>query len=358
MKQLRYLRWASFRHLLAKNIGMKIRTLGDLTTPDNRSLRFTPLGFSTGGTLKPDYAAEFQQKIIAGAELAAAVPEGTKSAFERLRTLHSYGVLCYEAFTIARDLASLVMEQAFRERFVSYFAGRIPLTRKADGTKAILTVESFDSVYEAMARGGKYAKGGWMLELRPSGEVMEFRASLTDLQEWARREGLLYGQRNKRWEWVSRRIRNLVAHPSYHLTGPPDSAQAIRDLGEIINRLWGVSTPGGRLYPAPLQRAILLVGWAAEKPGQADRTILRSDQLESFDHEGDWTFLAVRGVENDEGLWEFDAQFERTIFPAEFLWGSGDKAAALSWLQANDPQADEVEYLDRLFAVQVGVGKV
>jgi len=339
------------------DIGMKIRTLVELATPDDRSLRFTPLGFSTGGTLKPEYAAEFQQKVIAGAELTAAVPEGTRNGFERLRTLHSYGVLCYEAFTISRDLASLVMEQAFRERFVSYFDGQIPLARRPDGTKATLTVESFDGVYEAVARGGRYAGGGWKLEIRSSGELMEFHASLTDLQEWARREGLLYGQRNKRWEWVSRRIRNFVAHPSYHLTGPPDSALAIRDLAEIINRLWGMSTPGGRLYPAPIQRQAQVVGWSVDKSGRPSTTLLRSEQLESFDHEGDWTFLIVRGADGDEGLWDFDAQFERTNLPAEFLWGPGDKVGALSWLKGNSPEIDEVEYLDRIFAVQVNEGK-
>jgi hypothetical protein len=340
------------------DIGMKIQTLAELAAPDDRSLRFTPLGLSTGGRLKPQYAAEFQQKVIAGAELTAAVPEGTRNAFERLRTLHSYGVLCYEAFTISRDLASLVMEQAFRERFVSYFDGQIPLVRRVDGTKATVTVESFDGVYEAVARGGKYAKGGWMLELRSSRELMEFRASLTDLQEWARREGLLYGERNKRWEWVSRRIRNFVAHPGYHLTGPPDSASAIHDLAEIINRLWGMSTAGGRLYPAPVQRSAQVVGWSIDNSGRPSLTLLRSEQLEPFDHEGDWTFLVIRGVDGDEGLWDFDAQFERTNLPAEFLWGPGDKAAALSWLKGNAPDIDEVEYLDRLFALQVNDDKV
>lgn len=96
----------------------QIKTLAELTTPDDRSLRFTPLGLSMGGPLKPEYAAEFQQQVLASCELNSNVPEDVRKSFERLRTLHSYGILCYEAFTVADELAWLLMEQAFRERFV------------------------------------------------------------------------------------------------------------------------------------------------------------------------------------------------------------------------------------------------
>ncbi len=70
---------------------MDIQTFADLTTPDERSLRFTPLGLATGGKLSPENAAEFQQRCIAAADLVAAVPEDVRSSFERLRTVHSYG---------------------------------------------------------------------------------------------------------------------------------------------------------------------------------------------------------------------------------------------------------------------------
>src|SRR4029077_8174087 len=139
---------------------------------------------------------------------------------------------------------------------------------------------------------------------------------------------------------------------------PPDSATAIRDLAEIINGLWGIPTPGGRLHPAPIKRDILEVGWTSAKSDQPTRVLLRVDQLESFDHEGEWTFLVVRGVDGDEGLWELDAQFERTNLPSEYLWGPGDKVGAITWLRANQPDGDEVQYLDRLFAIQVLEGKV
>jgi hypothetical protein len=68
---------------------MDIRTFAELTDPDERSLRFTPLGLATGGKLSPENAADFQQRCIAAADLVPAVPEGTRSSFDRLRTLHS-----------------------------------------------------------------------------------------------------------------------------------------------------------------------------------------------------------------------------------------------------------------------------
>src|SRR5712692_741452 len=84
---------------------MDIRTFAELTAPDERSLRFTSLGFATGGKkLSSESAAEFQQRSIAAANLVSAVPEGTRSSFERLRTLHAYGVLCYDLFTVVDDL--------------------------------------------------------------------------------------------------------------------------------------------------------------------------------------------------------------------------------------------------------------
>jgi hypothetical protein len=83
---------------------VEIRSFADLITPDERTLRFTPLGLSTAGTLKPEAAAEFQQLTIASADLIEAVPDSVRQSFERLRTTRtvcsgttpsrSPGVLC------------------------------------------------------------------------------------------------------------------------------------------------------------------------------------------------------------------------------------------------------------------------
>src|SRR5205807_911593 len=107
---------------------------------------------------------------------------------------------------------------------------------------------------------------------------------LTDLLSWAREERLLHGQRNRWLENVFVDLRNEVAHPSDdHLVSPVESARAIRDLAEIINRLWGGLTPGGRLYPSAARREVMAVGWAAD----ARSSILcRADQLgEPLDRE-------------------------------------------------------------------------
>jgi len=151
-------------------------------------------------------------------------------------------------------------------------------------------------------------------------------------------------------------MRNYVAHPQYHLVMPVHSARTIRDLAEIINRLWGHTTPGGRLYPAPLERDVLIVAWTGAEQG-VTHTILRDYQLEGFTEPGDWTCVIVRGVFEDEGVWEFDAQYERTNFPAELLWGPGSREEALEWLKEAAPEHDTVSYLDRLFAVRIHDGR-
>ncbi len=278
---------------------MDIKTFEQLTTPDERTLRFTPLGLSTGSqVLKPVYAAEFQQQVIASSDLHPDVPEDTRNSFERVRTLHSYGILFYEAFTVANDLSWLVMEQAFRERFVTYYNDTIPFVHTIDKTENTLSVQNFEDLYKAVNRGGTYANPAWNLKLRKSEQSMAFRATFSSLLQWARKEGLLYGQRNKRTEEVYRRIRNHVAHPSYHISMPPDSARTIHDLAEIMDRLWEHATPGGPLYPAPLDREVLVVAWTDAKIGTTHR-IMRDYQLATFHEPGNWLCVVVRAVHED-----------------------------------------------------------
>ena len=334
---------------------MEIKTFEALTTPDQRALAFTPMGLSTMGLLRPEDAAEFQQQVIARCDLADDVTEGIRNSFERLRTLHSYGVLCYEAYTVAQDLAWLLLEQALRERFLEFHNHVVPLVSAKSGDQVSLTANDFSVIDNAFRRGGSHAKGKWRLPLT-NGSTMGFSGSMAQLQEWARREALLDGQRNKRLDPLYRSMRNDVAHPHYHLVMPVDSARTIRDLAEIINRLWGHTTPGGRLCPAPLERDILIVAWAGTQQGAA-RTILRDYQLEGFTEPGDWTCVIVRGVFEDEGIWEFDARYERTKFPAKLLWGPGSREEALAWLREAAPERDSVSYLDRLFVVRIHEGR-
>ena len=74
-------------------------------------------------------------------------------------------------------------------------------------------------------------------------------------------EGLLAGQRSKLYDRILVRMRNRAAHPlSYKLSMPTDSALTIRDIGEFINRLWGARTRGGRIFPEPVRREMLVLG--------------------------------------------------------------------------------------------------
>jgi hypothetical protein len=334
---------------------MIIRPLDELTAPDERALRFGPLGWSTGGTLRAEDAAEHHQQTIAQADLTPDVPEETRRSFERLRTIHSHGLLCYDLFTAVDALSLLVLEQGLTDRFLAYYGETIPFVDRA-GTERPLSATRFDQVYDALHKGGSHAKGGWRVRLRRKPETMEFKGTMAHLLEWARLENLLRGQRNRHREQLLVKLRNSAAHPTgYQLTTPVDSARTICDVAEIINQLWGAPTPGGRRYPAPLQREILAIGW--EEAGGLIMTTL-ADNLRADDVPNEWTYLLLRAVRSDSGLAQFDAQHERTLFPSEYLWGPGDRQGALSWLDKQRPLADEVDYLDRPFLIRRHEGRV
>jgi hypothetical protein len=55
---------------------VRIRSLDELRQADERTLRFTSLGFDTGGMLRPEDATIYQQESLSHAELSAAVAEG------------------------------------------------------------------------------------------------------------------------------------------------------------------------------------------------------------------------------------------------------------------------------------------
>src|SRR4051794_28304857 len=103
-----------------------MRSLAQLQSPDERTLRFTPLGLGTRHRLTPESAADYQQKLV-DIPLADSVPRPVRDTFDRIRALHTYGVLSYDLFTAAHDLAQLVLEQTLRTRFMEHCAGAVPL---------------------------------------------------------------------------------------------------------------------------------------------------------------------------------------------------------------------------------------
>jgi hypothetical protein len=133
---------------------VRIRSLDELRQADERTLRFTSLGFDTGGMLRPEDAALYQQESLSRAELSEAVAEGTRSTFDRLRLLHSYGVLSYDMFTAADDLANLVIEQALRDRFIEFHNGTVPF-HDAHGTVHNVPAASFQALYEEIHAEGR-----------------------------------------------------------------------------------------------------------------------------------------------------------------------------------------------------------
>jgi hypothetical protein len=268
--------------------------------------------------------------------------------FERLRLLYVYGCFQYDFFTVANDLAPIVLEAALGERFVSCYEGTIPMV-DTTGRVETFPASDFKTVYDRVTGPEFRKRTKWRLRSSRGHQSMQFSGNLTDLLGWARMEGLLKGQRNRRLEPILVKIRNRSAHAARpHLLMPTDSARMIRDLAEIINHLWGQSTPGGHLYPAPLRRDVVAIGWDET---HTTTMLLRRDQLEASTDKQNWTFIIVRAVQGDPNLWHYDREFESTIYPAEYLWGPGSLEPALAFLSEADPEGDEVTYQDRIFVV-------
>ena len=75
---------------------------------------------------------------------------------------------------------------------------------------------------------------------------------LDSLLRWARGEGLLRGQRNRRLEPRLKSFRNYVAHGAGdHLVMPVNAARTLSDLAEVISQIWGSPTPGGASIRLP-----------------------------------------------------------------------------------------------------------
>ncbi len=331
---------------------MDIKTLEQLQAADERALAFTPLGL--GGPMRPEDAADFQQRVIAGLELSEDVAERTRQKFEQLRAAHSHGVLCYELYTMVADQARLTLEQALRDRFAAYHDNATVEVRERGrrgrpGRVHQVTVRSYGDFFERL-------QATKAVELRSDSSQpwLEFNGMLNGLLSWARREGLIRGQRNRHSERALKALRNIVAHGEYHLETPVEAARELSDLAEFINHLWGHPTPGGRLYPAHLRRDIVAIGWSQD----GGRTIAGyADQLADAHDEEKLTYILVRAVfcpggVTDPHLLDFDARRATTAFPAQYLWGPGPREEAVVWLSEHQPEPDLCGHLDQVILVR------
>jgi len=332
---------------------MKPKSLTRLRQADDRTLHFLPGGFGIGMRFTAAGAARYQQKVVAGITLHPDVGDGTRQSFEMLRTVWAYGVLCYEIFTLVGDHALLVIEQALRERFMRHVQGVLVFVDRG-GAEHTIAVASYDDVFEASKTARRHR---WQLRAVPGQPPIAFNAMLDGLRRWAREVGLLRGHRNRVIEQALADLRNAVAHPAGpHLGSPVDAARKLDDIAEIINQLWGHPTPGGRLYPAPIRRQPVAIGWT-DDPYESRMGLAEYLHPDDEEHTG-WQWVIVRASYEpelgwgDSDLFAFDSRHEVTRLPVELLWGPGRRTDAIAWFTANQPQPDVVDPLDRMFIVR------
>lgn len=320
--------------------------LADLQRPDDLTRRFSPWGL--GGSLTPEDTARFQTGAIAPAVLADDVPEAVRENFARVRRLHQYGVLEYDLFTVAAQYSLLVLEGALRVRFLTYFDEGVPVV-SAQGVEETIAAGHFDDVRDARRKG--YVLRG------PDGQTSKLPVGASALFAWARSEGLLPGTRTRFVDKALSNLRNDAAHPaSYTLMGPPDSAARLRDVGEIINRLWGHDTPDGSLFTGPRERRPHVVALSLER----DRSVeMRIEQVPTIEGEERASWYAVFLAAEGEELVTFGIDFahkpgfQTTWFPCERLW-EGTWSDLVREIESGtfDSSYDSVSHLDRLFFVR------
>jgi hypothetical protein len=331
--------------------------LRELREADETTLRFSPWGF--GGRLEPDSSAAFLAEMLSHATLGAAVPEDVRLSFDRVRSVFMHGLLDYELFSAAYSLGHLVLEGALRTRFISYYEGRIPILR--DGSEETLAVSSFSGYHTALRAARKRRQ---KLELR--GDTPEpLPWGYPDLYAWARHRGLLIGQRNIGVFGSIVKLRNYIAHPEGHMVDmPPNVYRFLRDLAEIVNRLWGEDTQGGRLFPGPIARWARAA--ALSPDGRTSLTFSSLAQIRSETDRADWTYniylaaaeedLITIGARTPGGLgFTYVPGFQMTTYPAELLWGPGrwDELVTSIGRFSDDSPVDQVSFLDRVFYIRV-----
>jgi hypothetical protein len=312
-----------------------------------------PLGDVSGpvSSMTAERKVAYFQEWIADADLDQLVPADVKQVYERARQLFVFGCFQYEFFSVAAQQARLALESALAARFVSHYPTGVPMVDGV-GNRSVLSVGSVRTVMEALwdeksKRRARYVEGHAHLN-----------GSLKSLLRWAHEEGLLLGSRGRALTTDALDLRNLDAHPyEARLVHPKETALAIQDVSEVINRLWGNDTPGGRLY-SPLPPRTLY----AIRIGRHSRMMTPASQLPSLERRhkvrGHW-YLVEAVI--DEDLYDWHLDFEYTWHPTRLVWsGTTWKAAVEAWRRylAEGRQPLEMEWRNRIFLVRRGDGRI
>lgn len=314
-----------------------------LSAPDPRTLHFGA-GALLPGLLRPDDAVTVQEFAISSAVLSPAVPSELSEQFERLRDKHIRGVMDYRNFAEVGNDAIRLYEPALKQRFLEFYLGQdIPFIRR-DGTATPLRATNYRTVYDHV-RGN--AEG---LDISAAdGRSTPFNGTLGGLLSWARQAGLLRGQRARYHEESVRQMRNSVSHGGgYRLELPLTSATELCDLAEFINQLWDAPTPGGRLYPAPVEQELLALGRCADGSNLLGHAVTLT---EDDDPSADWTLFA--GVLPITPRWAgFDSRYLITTLPTQYLWGPGTATDARRWMAGQPPDLGTVDPIDQLVLIR------
>jgi hypothetical protein len=326
--------------------------LAALRAVDEGSLYFSPGGL--GGPLAPAHAAHVFATWMARLKLADDVPEDIRRNFDRVRKLFLYGLLERDLFAIADHEAHLVLEGALRHRFVTYYARQIPIWR--NGQAETIAVGSFNDLHKLRSSLRR-------CQLRVANDREPLPYGYLALYTWARRRQLLQGQRNVGLFASLVNLRNYAAHPELYSDDlPPSVVRLLLDVAEIINKLWGHDTDGGRLFPGPVHRHPRCAALSPDSSAAVTFGSLTGVQTERKAR--DWTFAVFLAAEREE-LVDFDLDgpgqrfkyepgFQLTDYPVKRLVGPGHIEDVLRFLAETDvdSMSDVVDFQDRLFFVR------
>lgn len=330
--------------LADEGLNARLRESADeLIRPDRRSLAFTPLGLSPGRLLSPKSAAQFQDHTV-DFQLSDSVPDETRKLFSRLQSVHRLGIWDYDMYTVSDEYSLQVLEHAFAMRLIKYYEHRIPLIDRGNRARQI-DAPSIRALADAM-----FGRSVQIQSRAYPKRAIPFTLTLKGLFAWARHEHLLRGQRSRRFDTLLPRMLTALRPPDYAMHMPVDSSRSVRQVGEFINQLWGTPTVDGEIFPAPLTRRELVLGW----PDSRDQLIVfRPDQLTESVDQTDWSFVVVLAAEKPGSVDDFHSDFERTPYPTRLLKGVGRLSETIEWLATSGGTTDEVDVLDRYLIVNL-----